>query len=211
MEIPIDAEVICTDGVCGKTTCVIVDPISEQITHVVVKEYHGKYIEHLVPTALVMKATARQIMLRCTQAELSALPRFVERQFQLIPMPFLSFPTEHAMVWPYVVPEGAGMALAPIRHELIPNNELALHRGSWVTATDGHVGKVDEFIVDPADGHITRLILRNGHLGGHRKVSIAVTQIDRIEADAIYLKLDKHAIGRLPLTARPKPSSSRDI
>jgi sporulation protein YlmC with PRC-barrel domain len=113
-------------------------------------------------------------------------------------MPFIGYPTEHYMVWPYVVPEGAGMALAPIRHELIPNNELALHRGSWVMATDGHVGEVDEFVVDPADGHITHLILRKGHFWGHQDVSIPVTEIDRIEADTIYLKLDKHAIGQLP-------------
>ena len=63
-------------------------------------------------------------------------------------------------------------------------------------ATDGHVGEVDEFIVDPADRHITHLILRKGHFWGHKDVSIPVDQIDRIEADTIYLKLDKHAFGR---------------
>ncbi len=198
MEIPINAEVSCVDRVCGETVCVIVDPISEQITHVVVQENHGEYTEHLVPIAQVTNATPRQIQLRCTQAELSAMPRFVERQFKRVPMPYISYPTEHYMVWPYVVPDGDGMALTPVRHELIPNNELALHRGSWVMATDGHVGEVDEFIVDPADGHITHLILRKGHFWGHREVSIPVTQIDRIEADTIYLKLNKHAIGQLP-------------
>ncbi len=49
MEIPINAEVSCADGVCGETICVIVDPIGEQITHVVVQENHGEYTEHLVP------------------------------------------------------------------------------------------------------------------------------------------------------------------
>ena len=90
------------------------------------------------------------------------------------------------------------MALTSIRHELIPTNELALHRGSWVMAADGHVGEVDEFVIDPADGHITHLILRKGHFWGHTDVSIPVDHIDRIEADTIYLKLDKHAIGQLP-------------
>jgi sporulation protein YlmC with PRC-barrel domain len=205
MEIPINAEVNCTDGACGDTTCVIVDPISQQITHVVVQENRGEYIEHLVPIAQVMKTTPRQLELGCTQAELSAMPHFAERQFKRVAMPFIGYPTEHYMVWPYVVPEGAGTALTPVRHELIPNNELALHRGSWVMATDGHVGEVDEFIVDPADGRITHLILRKGHFWGHKDVSIPVTQIDRIEADAISLKLDKHAIGRLtPIAIQPR-------
>jgi hypothetical protein len=102
------------------------------------------------------------------------------------------------MVWPYVVPDSAGMALTSVRHELIPHNELALQRGSWVMAADGHVGEVDEFIVDPADEHITHLILRKGHFWEYTDVSIPVTQIDRLQADRIYLQLDKHTIGQLP-------------
>jgi sporulation protein YlmC with PRC-barrel domain len=195
MEIPINAEVSCSDGMCGDTTCVIVDPIGEQITHVVVQENHGEYTEHLVPIAQVADATPRQIRLRCTQAELATMPNFVERQFKRVPMPFLGYPAERYLVWPYVLPDGDGMALMPVRQELIPDHELALHRGSWVMATDGHVGEVDEFIVDPADRHITHLILRKGHFWGHTDVSIPVDQIDRIEADTIFLKLDKHAIG----------------
>ena len=54
MEIPINAEVSCADGVCGETICVIVDPIVEQITHVVVQENHGEYTEHVVPLSRVM-------------------------------------------------------------------------------------------------------------------------------------------------------------
>jgi sporulation protein YlmC with PRC-barrel domain len=203
MEIPINAEVSCADGVCGDTTCVIVDPIGEQITHVVVQENRGDYAEHLVPIAEVTEATPRGVRLRCTQAELAALPNFVERRFKREPLPFIGYPTEHYMVWPYVLPDGNGMMLTTIRHELIPANELALHRGSWVMATDGHVGEVDEFIIDPADKHITHLILRKGHFWGHTDVSIPVDQIDRIEADTIYLKLDKHTIGQLtPIAIR---------
>ncbi len=198
MEIPINAEVNCTDGVYGETTCVIVDPISEQITHVVVQENRGEYAEHLVPIAQVVDAAPHQVRLRCTQAELAAMPDFVEQQFKRVPMPFVRYPAEQYMVWPYVIPDGAGTVLTPVRRELIPNNELALHRGSWVMATDGHVGEVEEFIVDPADAHITHLILRKGHFWGHKDVSIPVTEIDRIEADTIYLKLNKHAIGQLP-------------
>jgi sporulation protein YlmC with PRC-barrel domain len=195
MEIPINAEVSCADGVCGETICVIVDPIGEQITHVVVQENHSEYTEHLVPIGQIADATPRQIRLHCTQVELAALPNFVERQFKRGSLSFISYPTEHYMVWPYVVPDGTGTALTAVRHELIPTDELALHRGSWVMATDGHIGEVEEFIVDPADRHITHVILRKGHFWGHTDVSIPVDQIDRIEADAIFLKLDKHAIG----------------
>ncbi len=201
MEIPIDAEVSCSDGPGGDTICVIVDPIREQITHVVVQENRGEYAEHLVPIDDVMEATVQHLRLRCTQAELAALPKFGEQHFKRVPMPFLGYPAERYLVWPYVLPDGDGMALMPTTHELIPDNELALHRGSWVMATDGHIGEVDELIIDSADGHITHLILRKGHFWGRQDVSIPVDQIDRIEADTIYLKLDKHTIGQLPSIA----------
>jgi hypothetical protein len=38
MDIPLNAEVHCTDGVCGRSTYVIVNPVNEQVTHVVVRE-----------------------------------------------------------------------------------------------------------------------------------------------------------------------------
>jgi sporulation protein YlmC with PRC-barrel domain len=203
MEIPVNAEVSCTDGVSGTTTCVIVDPIGEQITHVVVQEERGDYVEHLVPIDQVVDATLRHVRLRCSQAELAALPNFVKRQFKRVPMPFIGYAPEEYMAWPYVLPDSGGMALAPVRQELVPANELALHRGSQVMATDGHVGEVDEFIVDPADEHITHVILRKGHFWGHTDVSIPVDQIERIEADTIVLKLDKHTIGQLsPIAIR---------
>ena len=204
MEIPVNAEVSCTDGLCGKTTCVIVDPIGEQVTHVVVQEKHGDYIERLVPIDHVAGATRREVQLHCSLAELAALPNFVKRQFKRVPVPFIGYAPEEYLAWPYVLPDSDGMALAPVRHELVPPNELALHRGSQVVAADGHVGEVDEFIVDPADGHITHLILRKGHFWGHTDVSIPVDQIGRIEADTIVLKLDKHTIGQLVPIAIPQ-------
>ena len=44
----------------------------------------------------------------------------------------------------------------------------------------------------------THLVLREGHLWGKKDVTIPVDQIDRIEADVIYLKLDKAAVEHLP-------------
>jgi sporulation protein YlmC with PRC-barrel domain len=201
MEISIDAEVSCTDGLCGKTTCVIVDPIREEITHVVVQENQGENIEHLVPIEQVLDTTPQRVRLRCSQAELGAFPNFVKRQFKRAPLPFIGYAPEQFMAWPYVLPDSEDVPLTPVRHELVPPNELAFHRGAQVMATDGHVGDVDEFIVDPVDGHITDLVLRKGHFWNQNDVSIPVDQIDRIEADTIFLKLDKDAISHLPSIA----------
>jgi len=76
--------------------------------------------------------------------------------------------------------------------------ELSIHRGANVAAKDGRVGKVDEFLVDLSDGHITHLVLREGHLWGQRDVTIPISEIERIEEDTVHLKLDRHSVQRLP-------------
>ena len=60
------------------------------------------------------------------------------------------------------------------------------------------VGRVDEFLVDRETEHITHLVLREGHLWGQKDVTIPVSEIERIEEDTVYLKLDKEEIERLP-------------
>jgi hypothetical protein len=79
-----------------------------------------------------------------------------------------------------------------------PPNEVALHRGARVNATDGHVGQVGEFMVDPIREKITHLVLCEGHLWGRRDVAIPISLVERVEGDRGHLKVDKHAIEALP-------------
>jgi sporulation protein YlmC with PRC-barrel domain len=101
------------------------------------------------------------------------------------------------MLWPYVgVQSGSG-----INHENTPPDELAIHRGSHVNATDGHIGEVEEFVVDPANNGITHVLLREGHLWNRQDVTIPVSQIDHIDDDIVYLTLNKDQIEALPAIA----------
>ena len=56
---------------------------------------------------------------------------------------------------------------------------------------NAQTGCVDEFPVDPANGHITHLVLREGHLWGQEDVTIPISEIARIEEGTVYLKLNK--------------------
>lgn len=76
--------------------------------------------------------------------------------------------------------------------------ELAIKRCTPVEATDGPIGQMDEFLVDPQDGHITHLIMREGHLWDQKEVTLAVSEIDLIADDRVYLKLDKRSVAALP-------------
>ena len=180
MDIPINAYVRCTDVLFGRSTCLIINPRTEQVTHLVVEETQFPHSQRLVPIDQVVEATPHLIQLSCTSRELEGMESFVETEFVETPIP--DFMGGYYMAWPYVMPEPM---LTPIEHEQIPPGELTIRRGARVEATDGHVGRVDEFLVDPANGHITHLVLREGHLWGQKDVTIPVSQIERIEEDTV--------------------------
>jgi sporulation protein YlmC with PRC-barrel domain len=203
MDIPVNADVICTDGPCGRSTYVIMNPTTWQVTHVVVKEKRFPYVERLVPLDQVVVTDPRLVRLKCTREELTAMDQFIEIEFLPGVGPFVPYGEDEYMMWPHVLPQGT----VPLEHQRIPPDEMAVRRGARVEATDGVVGKVDEFLVDPGNGHITHLILREGHLWGKKDVTIPVSQIDRIEEATVYLKLDKQSIEALPaIPIRKRPA-----
>jgi sporulation protein YlmC with PRC-barrel domain len=202
MEIAIGARVLCSDGPCGRSSYVIVNPISEKVTHVVVRGEGMEAEQRLVPTEMVQESTPQEIKLSCSKAELMAMKPFIEYSYDPGAQPFYMYGADQYWVWPYAMPA----APIPSEHRHVPPGELAIERGASVQAADGHVGHVDEFLVDPGSGQITHLVLREGHLWGRRDVTIPVSAIDRIEDDIVYLKLDKAAIAALPAipVRRPK-------
>jgi sporulation protein YlmC with PRC-barrel domain len=196
MDIPINVEVLCAGKECGRSTSLVINPVNERITHLVVAEKTFPNIEHLVPVDKILASSPNSIQLRCSQTDLTAMDTFEETDFiesgQLESSLPYSAPYE---VWPYAMYEAMPM---PLEHERIPSGEVAIRRGTPVKATDGNVGKVDEFLVDPEDDVITHLVLREGHLWGQKDVTIPVSEIEKIADEAVYLKLDKKAIETLP-------------
>ena len=47
-----------------------------------------------------------------------------------------------------------------------------MHPGASVEATDGQVGRVQEFVIDPQNNRVTHLVLHEGHLWGKKDVTI---------------------------------------
>jgi sporulation protein YlmC with PRC-barrel domain len=186
MDIPLNAKVSCADGPSGKSLSLVIMPTTEEITHVVVGDGLFPETEYLVPVDRIVTSTHETILLNCSQQDLLKMPVFNQVEF---------IPSGSSMMWPYATP-GAGYI--EIDHEHIPANELAIRRGASVEATDGHVGRVDEFLINPIDNAITHLVLREGHLWGQKNITIPMSQIDRIEENTVWLKLDKHSIETLP-------------
>ena len=198
IEIPVNATVQCADGLYGTSTHVILNPHTRRVTHLVVKEQAFPHADHLVPVTLIEESTPHFVRLRATRQELAALPPFTETEFVPLDQYDTGYPPSSVLFWPDPYSMDAVPPVFTIDHELVPAGEVAVARGTTVEATDGPVGRVDDIVVDPATERVTHLVLRTGHLWGTRDVAIPVEAIARIDALAVRLTLDKHAIGTLP-------------
>lgn len=192
MDIPLNVNVNCVDGTCGQSKEVVLDRKTEKVTHLVVKEKAAPHAELLVPIDLVTETTPYVIRLRCAKDELVNLQPFrkvdvIEEKIpRYVPDPYLI---------PIEVPETKWVA---VRREAVPPGEVAVRQGARVEATNGHVGRLDEFLIDPVTEHVTHLVMREGHLWGKKDVNIPVSGIDHLEEDAIYLRLDRDQVEALP-------------
>lgn len=193
MDIPIDVEVFCTDGKCGRSTGVVLKPKTEEVTHLIVREKDVPHEEILVPVAAVGATTPDSINLSYTRDKVDELQRFMETKYVEVDIP--RYAGGVYTLAPYTYAEAE---VLPVRQQAVPEGELAVQRGAQVEATDGHVGRVDEFLMDPESERITHLVLQEGHLWGKKDINIPVSEIDRIEGNTVHLKIDKQAIEELP-------------
>lgn len=196
--IPINADVSCTNGYCGKSSHLLLNPITQKLTHIVVqgKEFFDSN-KRLVPFDRIIETTPDLIRLNCTKEELAKMEAFTETHYikRELPPDYPEYYPE--LFWPYAMPMPETEYI-PVEDEHIPPGEVAVHRGAQVEATDGHVGQVDEFLVDPVSGYFTHLVLQKGHLWGKKELTLPMSAIERIFEDTVYLKLDKKAIELLP-------------
>lgn len=198
MDIRLNVDVHCTDGRCGRSTYIILNPVTERLTHLVVREQWPSRIERLVPIDWVA-ITARDVMvLNKAREEFTQLEEFTQTEFVYRDVPHLTSDPKVTMFWPYVA---SSKQVVDQEVRGIPYDELAVKRGTAVQATDGKVGSVDEFVVDTEDSQISHLVLREGNLLGAKEVIIPVSYIDFLGEEGVYLNVDKKTIKTLPSIA----------
>lgn len=201
MEIPLNAPVECTDGVCGRSVFVLINPVVEEITHLVVREDSSPNTEYVVPVDLVTETIADTIQLHCSKAELEKMDPFIKTRYigEKVHRENFAYSgmygTGSYFYLPYLTPERT--VYESVSSQQIPPGELAVRRGTRVEATDGYVGHVDEFVVNPENGHITHLVMREGHLWGRKDVIIPLSAMGDTHDDTVFLKLNKYQVESL--------------
>jgi sporulation protein YlmC with PRC-barrel domain len=193
----IGASASCTDGVCGKVTRVVVDPVARTITHLVVEPKHWNGPGRLVPLDLI-DATTGEIRLRCTLAEFEELDPAEETQFLPGIPGYPGYGPEQVLFMPYYG-MGTGAASVPltVTYDAVPLDEVEVRRGEHVHATDGHIGRVQGLVIDPGSRHVTHVLLQEGHLWGRKEVAIPIGAVTGVD-DGIRLNITKQQVQDLP-------------
>jgi sporulation protein YlmC with PRC-barrel domain len=194
MDMPLNVEVYCADGLCGQSKEVVMDRETEEVTHLVVKEKHSPHTEQMVPIDLVTETTPHLIRLRCDKDELAGLQPLLRADVIEIEE---KRPNYVPFLMPIQTPETKWVT---VTRETIPPGQVAVRQGARVEAIDGRIGRLDEFLLNPVTEQVTHLVMREGHLWGQRDVTIPVSEIDRLGENVIYLKLSRGQVEALPST-----------
>lgn len=162
IDIPLDAKVECTDGYAGRSSHVIINPITKKLTHFVVQYKHQEgTVDRLVPVEKVVQTGPDLIRLNVTNDELAEMEPFTDSHFIKVDVPDYDY--IHVMPYHALPTKTVDKS---VTDELIPPDELAVRRGAKVEATDGSVGQIEGFLVDPESGHISHLLLRTEKFSG---------------------------------------------
>ena len=207
----IGAKVLATDGPVGELTAVVIDPVAQAATHVIITPPHHPALGHLVSLDLV-EHDGDPIRLRVTTAQFRALDPAEDEH--VLPVSGGKWAAAHGKTFSfpyYRLAAGAGGSAGSDAHELqpghhylpddisdrVPLGEVDVRRGDQVHAADGWIGSVQGLIIDPADRHVTHVLLAEGHLWGHKTVAIPITNTSRV-GDSIRVELTKEQVEQLP-------------
>lgn len=200
----IGAEARCTDGVCGEVRRVVVDPVARSVTHLVVEPADHLELARLVPLDLVT-SSAGEVAIRCTRDEFARLDAAEETQFAPGPPGYGPYGPEQVLSWPYyglgpgMAGVGPEMVSPGVTYDTVPLGEVEVRRGEPVLATDGYIGRVQGLVIERKSGHVTHVLLQEGHLWGKKDVAIPIRAVTGIDADeGIRLNITKQQVQDLP-------------
>jgi hypothetical protein len=204
------AKASCSDGFCGVVSRTILDPDVRRVTHLVIEPRHRPGAGRLVPLELV-DATTGEIRLRCTLAEFDELEPAVEVELAE-GVDYGGGYGEAESVQGYgnvgslgvggsISGMGIGMGLGHRTRAIVTDNvplgETEVARHERVHAVDGEIGKVEGFVVDPANDRVTHVLLQEGHLWGRKEVAIPISAVASVEY-GIRLNITKKQVEDLP-------------
>jgi uncharacterized protein YrrD len=209
-----NADVVTAQGEkVGEVDRVVLDPHTNAVTHVVVRQGLLFTEDKAVPVDLVASATEERVTLRPDAGDLEALPEFQEKHYVLVderelsrtetastqPTPVYWYPPLYSHT--YGVPGPYAVARLPLSVQIernVPEGTVALKEGAEVISADGeHVGDVKEVMTDPEADEVTHFVISQGLLFKDQKL-IPYHWVSRLGEKSVHLAVGSEFIERLP-------------
>lgn len=194
----------------GKVKEVVIDPKTDEVSHVILKKGVILSKDKVLPISLVEDANEERVKLYPLDHSLDSLPDYKEEQFVEIrdekqrkpvvgsPPILISYPPVSPYpVGPHIKDEHE-MRVVKKEIKNIPHDVQPIQKGAKVVTLDGHhIGDVERLILDHQTDNATHLIISEGVLLVEKKV-VPVDWINEYAEDEIHLAVDKHVIENLP-------------
>lgn len=142
-----------------------------------------------MPVELVDDA-AGDIRLHCSLAEFDQLEHAAEREL----LEGMEGVGGGLVGMEYGTPAGHPRMIV---EDIVPVGETDVGPGERVHATDGEIGRVQGFILDPGDHRVTHVLLQEGHFWGRKEVAIPISAVTGFDG-GIRLNITKKQVAELP-------------
>ena len=197
----------------GTIDRVVLDPKTDQVTHVVVRKGFLLPEDKVVRVEDIASASEDTVMLRNDIENLNDLPPYEERYY--VPWedvedrhaagpnkaaPYYWYPPVGAAWWGtpgYAGDYGYAPYLTPVEvvHN-IPEGTVALKKGAKVYSSEGdHVGNVERLFVS-ADERISHFVISEGLIFKSKKL-VPTSWVTDVTEDEVYLSVAKKVLDRL--------------
>ncbi len=206
----------------GDVDRVVIDPKTQEVTHLIVEKGILLTTDKVLPLSLVRNATEDRVTLRKDVGDLEDLPDYKETHFVEVEEvkkteagdEDVEVDTAGSMYWVppasqawwntpgYLGSPGAfGYPAPPFVRRTernIPEGTLPLDVGAPVFSGEGeHVGDVEEVFTDPQSGRVTHILVSQGLLFKEQK-RVPTTWVKAFEDNQVYLAVGAEVLNRLP-------------
>jgi osmotically-inducible protein OsmY len=204
MELLIGACVLCQDGEAGRLRYVVVDPVTDAITDLIVEHGHLLKRNIVVPLGWVARSDAEQIVLDAALDDLKTLPIYREVEYMRPDptyRPVHGHRLEDTRVWmgPYAeIGGGRPYFVERVRLGIGADESVLIQRGLRVFASDGHkIGTIHHLVADEQH-RLAHVVIRGGDVLHREYRMVPVDQIETISEAGVQLKVDVAALEQAP-------------
>lgn len=206
MKLNLESRLRCSDGVKVRFADVVIDPRTRSVTHVVVVPDRQSHEARLVPLGDVDDHDENDLRLRCSDADLDDYPLasrtdYLQAGQSPVAEPGWAVGIEDVLALPHFEGDfGDGWYDDHLTFgwDRIPAGDVEIRRDSVVTSVEGReIGHVDGFVCDH-DGHITHLVLKQGHVFGRRDLALPIGKVRRLQNGRVSVELTADQIDGLP-------------